>query len=50
MCNVLKIYGSSYYNSANKKPTKRDIKNLALTDIIKRSLANTKAGMDQKEY
>ena len=35
MCNVLNICRSTYYNSANRKPTKRDIENLALTDIIK---------------
>ncbi len=35
MCDVLKIYRSTYYNIVNKKPTKRDIENLALTDIIK---------------
>ena len=36
MCDVLKIYRSSYYNVVNRKPTRRDIENLALTDIIKR--------------
>ena len=35
MCDVLKICKSSYYYSVNRKPTKRDIENLALTDIIK---------------
>ena len=35
MCDVLKIYRSTYYNTVNRKPTKRDIVNLALTDIIK---------------
>ena len=36
MCDVLGIYRSSYYYSVNRKPTRRDIENLALTDIIKK--------------
>ena len=35
MCEVLRIYRSSYYYSVNRKTTKREIENLALTDIIK---------------
>jgi putative transposase len=35
MCKTLNIQRSSYYMTVNRKPTKRDIENLALTDIIK---------------
>jgi len=35
MCDVLKIYKSTYYNSVNRKPSIRDIESRALTDIIK---------------
>ena len=36
MCDTLGIYKSSYYYSVNRRPTKREIENLALTDIIKK--------------
>ncbi|GAH24519.1 unnamed protein product, partial [marine sediment metagenome] len=42
MCGVLKICISSYYYSVNRKPTKRDIENLALKDIIKRIFSEYK--------
>ena len=35
MCDVLKIYRATYYNTVSRKPTKRDIENFALADIIK---------------
>ena len=39
MCKMLNIQRSSYYMTVNRKPTKRDIENLALTDIIKSMFA-----------
>ena len=48
MCSVLKINKSSYYYSANRKPTKRDIENLALTDIIKRIFSQYKGRYGSK--
>ena len=48
MCDVLKIYRSTYYNSVNRKPTKRDIENLALTDIIKRIFGEYKSRYGSK--
>jgi len=48
MCDVLKIYRSSYYNVVNRKPTRRDIENLALTDIIKRVFSEYKGRYGSK--
>ena len=48
MCDVLKICKASYYYSVNRKPTKRDIENLALTDIIKRIFSEYKGRYGSK--
>ena len=48
MCDVLKINKSSYYYSVNRKPTKRDIENLALKDIIKRIFSQYKGRYGSK--
>jgi len=48
MCDVLKICKSSYYYSTNRKPTKRDIENLALTDIIKKVFSQYKGRYGSK--
>ncbi len=48
MCDVLKICGPSYYYSVNRKPTKRDIENLALTDIIKKVFSEYKGRYGSK--
>jgi putative transposase len=48
MCDVLKICKSSYYYSINRKPTRRDIENLALTDIIKRVFSEYKGRYGSK--
>ena len=48
MCGVLGIYRSSYYYSVNRKPTKRDTENLALTDIIKSVFSDYKGRYGSK--
>ncbi len=48
MCDVLKICGPSYYYSVNRKPTRRDIENLALTDIIKKVFSEYKGRYGSK--
>ncbi len=48
MCDVLKIHRSSYYYAVNRKPTKRDLENLALTDIIKKVFSEYKGRYGSK--
>jgi len=48
MCDVLKICKSSYYYSVNRKPTRSDIENLALTDIIKKVFSEYKGRYGSK--
>ncbi len=48
MCDVLKIHRSSYYYAVNRKLTKRDLENLALTDIIKSAFSEYKGRYGSK--